>query len=67
MDKEFQSHEYITRERRIELSLSLGLSERQVKTWFQNRRMKQKRDRTVIKEEDNVNEVNHKIKKEEDH
>ena len=56
MDKEFKENKYITREKRIELSLALGLSERQIKTWFQNRRMKHKRDSRVTTEEEKKQE-----------
>lgn len=50
MEREFAKQRYVTEEKRAQLALEVDLTEAQVKTWFQNRRTKWKKETKEIKE-----------------
>ena len=45
LEKEYLFNKYITIKRKTDLSRGIGLSERQVKIWFQNRRAKERKEK----------------------
>ena len=44
----FADKKYINYEERLEVSREIGVSEKQVKMWFQNRRTKLKKERSLL-------------------
>lgn len=54
LEKEYSANKFIPRPKRKELAEELSLTSKQVKVWFQNRRMKERKGKVIVKSEDNT-------------
>jgi hypothetical protein len=57
MEDSFEQQKYLSIEDRVNLAHRVGLSELQVKTWYQNRRTKWKHQRVVDRVNQSLNVV----------
>ena len=53
LEKRFQATKYVTKRERLQIGAMLGLSETQVKVWFQNRRTKWRHEAAKKEEKQN--------------
>ena len=71
LEKRFQATKYVTKRERLQIGAMLGLSETQVKVWFQNRRTKwrhegaKKAKKEEKQNEQSLLETNNCVQKEE--